>query len=44
MRGDNGGRRRDIKNLDQNKNPENMPNVMNPMMMPNMYPQGMTHI
>lgn len=38
MRGDN-GRRRDGKNVEQ-KNPDNMQNVISPMMMPNMYPQG----
>ncbi|XP_026486988.1 ecto-NOX disulfide-thiol exchanger 2-like [Vanessa tameamea] len=40
IRGDNSGRRRDTKNGDQSKSSENMPNVINPMMMPNIYPQG----
>ncbi|CAH2091238.1 unnamed protein product [Euphydryas editha] len=40
MRGDNNGRRRDNKNTDQSKNSDTMPNVMNPMMMSNLYPQG----
>ena len=41
MRGDN-GRRRDSKNVEQ-KNPSNLQNVINPMMMPNIYPQGVVY-
>lgn len=38
---DNVGRRRDMnKPQDLGKPNDNMSNVMNPMMMPNMYPQG----
>lgn len=40
MRGDSNGRRRDSKNVDQSKNPDNMPNIMTPMMMQNLYSQG----
>lgn len=39
MRVDQVGRRRDSKQQDGNKTAE-MPNVMNQMMMSNMYPQG----
>ena len=37
---DNVGRRRDNKPQDSAKPGDNMPNVMNPMLMTNMYPQG----
>lgn len=39
MRGDNAMRRRENKNGDQ-KTAEGISNVINPMMMANMYPQG----
>lgn len=39
-RADNVGRRRDNKTQDSTKSMDNMPNVMNPMMMTNMFPQA----